>query len=180
MASRSCFAAILLLVLPYCSFRPSLAGESGPLVGMTAAHNSVRRQLDIPPLVWSDRLAEHARDRARHLAEENCCRLRHETSGRYGENLYWASSIRWSDGRREVQEIDAAHVVAAWSSEQQDFDPQTRTCRKRNSTGCGHYTQIIWRQTMTLGCGMAICNDQGQVWVCVYDPPGNIIGQLPY
>ena len=40
----------------------------------------------------------------------------------------------------------------------------------------GHYTQIIWRNTTRIGCGLA-SNAQRDVLVCRYSPPGNFIGQ---
>jgi len=46
---------------------------------------------------------------------------------------------------------------------------------------CGHYTQVVWRSTTTVGCAMAVCKDsQEQIWVCQYQKPGNWVGQKPY
>ncbi|MCF6186802.1 MAG: CAP domain-containing protein [Desulfobulbaceae bacterium] len=153
------------------------AGESGKMQGMTAAHNTIRNQLGIAPLVWSDTLAEYARDRAIKLAKKGC-RMRHGPSGRYGENLYWASAVRWSNGKRQVQEINARHVADSWAQEGNDYNALSKKCR--NGAICGHYTQMIWRDSKELGCGMAVCTDKGQIWVCNYNPPGNFIGQAPY
>ncbi len=44
---------------------------------------------------------------------------------------------------------------------------------------CGHYTQIVWRGTTTLGCAVARSSFR-EVWVCEYSPAGNIVGQRPY
>jgi len=153
------------------------AGESGKMQGMTAAHNTIRNQLGIAPLVWSDTLAEYARARAVGLAKQGC-RMRHGPSGRYGENLYWASAVRWSNGKRQTQNINAGHVADSWAQEGDDYNSQIRKCR--NGAVCGHYTQMIWSGSKELGCGMAVCTDKGQIWVCNYNPPGNFIGQAPY
>src|SRR5262249_51751891 len=40
----------------------------------------------------------------------------------------------------------------------------------------GHFTQLVWVGTRRLGCAKATCNDR-EVWVCNYDPPGNVEGQ---
>ena len=40
----------------------------------------------------------------------------------HGENLFWASPVMWSDGRREVQQITSADVVDAWDEEKQWYD----------------------------------------------------------
>ncbi len=153
------------------------AGEPGKMQGMTAAHNTIRSELGIVPLAWSDTLAEYARARAVGLAKTGC-RMRHEPSGRYGENLYWASAVRWSNGKRETQNISARHVADSWAQEEKDYNAQTKKCRK--GAVCGHYTQMIWRDSKEIGCGMATCTDKGQIWVCNYNPPGNYIGQTPY
>ncbi len=153
------------------------AGESGKMEGMTAAHNTIRNQLGIAPLVWSDSLAEHAKARAITLAKQGC-RMSHGPSGRYGENLYWASAVRWSNGKRQVQEINARHVADSWALEEKNYNSQTKKCQ--NGAICGHYTQMIWKNSKELGCGMAACADNGQIWVCNYNPPGNFIGQTPY
>ena len=44
---------------------------------------------------------------------------------------------------------------------------------------CGHYTQIVWKNTKKVGCAMIECNGTS-TWVCQYDPPGNWVGQKPY
>jgi hypothetical protein len=53
---------------------------------------------------------------------------------------------------------------------------------------CGHYTQIVWKTTTRLGCGVALCDQNSpfmgfpkwEFWVCNYAPPGNYNGQRPY
>ena len=46
----------------------------------------------------------------------------------------------------------------------------------------GHYTQIVWKNTTKVGCGIAnSLTDRGGEWVvCRYSPPGNYVGQKPY
>jgi len=150
---------------------------------MVAAHNAVRSRLGLPDLVWSEELADYAREWALYLAEEKSCRIEHrprngEYARKYGENLYWASPVRYSDGRREVQDVRAEAVVADWVGEAKYFDYEANSCRENRA--CGHYTQVVWRATERLGCARAVCPDKGQVWVCNYDPGGNRVGQRPY
>ena len=40
----------------------------------------------------------------------------------------------------------------------------------------GHFTQVVWRGTTAVGCGRSQCNGL-DVWICQYDPPGNVEGQ---
>ncbi|MCI5139186.1 MAG: hypothetical protein D3922_12405, partial [Candidatus Electrothrix sp. AR1] len=56
------------------------------------------------------------------------------------------------------------------------YDYATNSCH----SVCGHYTQVVWRSTKEVGCGMASCNDKAQLWVCQYNPRGNMLGQKPY
>lgn len=86
-----------------------------------------------------------------------------------GGNIYWASPVTWSDGRREVQAINAADVVSAWADEAQDYHYASNTYCKAGKQ-CGHYTQVVWRDTKQVGCGMSLCPNQAQIWVCNYDP----------
>ena len=152
-------------------------GETGAMQGMTATHNMIRARLGLPALRWSERLAAIASKRAAYLAEHNNCEMRHTRSG-YGENIFWASPVKWSDGKREIQKITAEHVAEAWAAEAANYDYRTNTCR--SGAMCGHYTQMVWKDTRELGCGMAVCDDKAQIWLCVYNPPGNYVGIRPY
>lgn len=38
-------------------------------------------------------------------------------------------------------------------------------------------TQMVWKATTELGCGAADCGpSRGVMYVCRYNPPGNVIG----
>ncbi|MDX1489566.1 MAG: CAP domain-containing protein, partial [Acidiferrobacterales bacterium] len=144
---------------------------------LVATHNKWRKKVGVPPLSWSGALAKDAQAWAEALSKKNC-KMRHSKQRQHGENIFWASAKRWSDGRREVQNISAEFVVNDWGSEVRDYNYKKNKCRRRRQ--CGHYTQVVSRRTQKVGCGMAVCADKGQVWVCRYDPPGNIVGRKPY
>ena len=59
--------------------------------------------------------------------------------------------------------------------EAQGYDVRSNTC----SGVCGHYTQIVWGTTRAVACAVAT-DRRREVWVCNYDPPGNIVGYRPY
>jgi pathogenesis-related protein 1 len=113
--------------------------------------------------VWSTQLAEVARDWANHLIATGS--FVHRPGSRYGENLYALSGGTASP----------AQVVAYWANEARGYDIRSNTCRGV----CGHYTQIVWATTHAVGCAVA-SDPRRQVWVCNYDPPGNVIGYRPY
>ena len=145
--------------------KPWTGEETGALAGLSTAHNQVRADVGVAALAWSPELARYAQDWATQLAA-NGCQLSHRSNLTYGENLFWTSSP-----------VTSQYVVNFWAAEAINYDVSTNTCSAGNV--CGHYTQIIWATTTKFGCGVATCG-QKQVWVCNYDPPGNLYGQKPY
>lgn len=149
--------------------------------GIVAAHNAWRAEVGVTePLRYAKDLAASAQAWANELKRTDRCEMRHsEPKGQYGENLFWASAVRWSDGRVALQPITAQQVVDDWGSERDDYDAARNRCAPGKV--CGHYTQVVWRDTREVGCARAICEDtQTQVWVCHYRPAGNWVGRRPY
>jgi len=161
-------------------------GETGVFVGMTAAHNETREALGLPDLTWSPEIAQFAQEWSDSLAADECGSIAHRNQNRYGENIAMSGSTRAGDV------FSPEDAVAGWVAEVACWDfgtiSGTESCNTAcvedlNSNGCGHYTQVVWRNTQRVGCGYSTCVAQGfnfQVWVCNYDPPGNFIGQAPY
>ena len=72
---------------------------------------------------------------------------------------------------------DPQGVVDMWMSETAWYHYATNSCDSGQE--CGHYTQIVWRDTKRVGCAVARGRER-EVWVCNYDPPGNWAGRRPY
>ena len=176
--------------LLFATFFSACSTVSGPITpsfagmqGMLESHNQVRAKHGLAPLSWSMPLANSSQDWSNHLAANNSCRMQHRSHAgkdfeEYGENLFWASPKRWSDGVVEPQLVTAPEVAKAWADEWADYDYARDSCTPGKQ--CGHYTQMIWRDTTHVGCAMTLCPDLGQIWVCSYNPPGNWRGQRPY
>ncbi|MBZ5498787.1 MAG: Fis family transcriptional regulator [Acidobacteriia bacterium] len=130
---------------------------------MLAAHNAVRGQVKVPPLQWSDQLAAVAQKWADKLLAEH--RFVHSPDSRYGENLF---DITGAAAKPSV-------VIKHWASEFRNYNYASNACNGI----CGHYTQIVWRDSKRVGCAVARGGGR-EVWVCNYDPPGNWVGQRPY
>jgi uncharacterized protein YkwD len=163
-------------MLAACSNYPISSDYNGVDRSMiVAAHNRWRSQVGVPDLSWSAALANSAQAWANHLKSTNCA-LEHSAGSNYGENLYTASAALWSNKKREIQKITAEDVVDRWASEIENYNHADNSCEGV----CGHYTQVVWKDTQQVGCGMAICASKDQVWVCHYYPPGNYVGQRPY
>lgn len=127
--------------------------------------NQARAQLGEPPLLWDERVAAYAQWYADQRRGD--CALRH-SFGPYGENIFWGSGKNW-------QPYDAA---AAWLNEKKYYDSGTNSCI--GDQMCGHYTQIVWKNTKSIGCARVGC-DNGQIFMtCNYFPPGNYVGEKPY
>ncbi|TAD74028.1 MAG: SCP-like extracellular [Sphingomonadales bacterium] len=133
------------------------------------AHNLARDDVGLPPLVWSDRLAQDAAGWARHLA----------STGRYdhaspdirkgqGENLWRGPRGYWT----------AWEKVGFFVAEKRHFRPGNfpDVSRTGRWSDVGHYTQVIWPQTREVGCAVAHTSSD-EVLVCRYWPAGNVWGQ---
>jgi pathogenesis-related protein 1 len=130
-----------------------------------AAHNAIRSKVGVPPLAWSDELAQVAQQWANKLMIMGV--FQHSTDDRYGENLFQISGPGASSNPYEV--------VNAWGAESAFYRYTDNKC----SGLCGHYTQIVWRETKAVGCAVAR-DSQHEIWVCNYAPFGNIVGERPY
>jgi len=145
---------------------------------IVSAHNQWRRVVNVPDLHWSAKLADMAQRHADTLKNAKACQPMHSQASDFGENMFWASPIQYSDGFTEIQQLTPTQVVDDWGSEKNDYNYPSNSCAVGKR--CGHYTQIIWNSTTEVGCGKAFCPDNSQVWVCNYEPAGNYVGQKPY
>ncbi|MEN8213517.1 MAG: CAP domain-containing protein [Pseudomonadota bacterium] len=183
------FLLLGLLLVPAigsCStkaYHPAARHTPSDMEAFLQPHNAIRSQHGLPALKWSAQLAGYARQWADHLQQRNNCNMKHRPrrgrfAQQYGENLFWTGARRWSDGRIELQTYSPEMVTHAWADEMRDFHYPGNRCRPGKV--CGHYTQIVWRDTREIGCARAVCRDLSQIWVCNYNPPGNYIGEKPY
>ena len=132
------------------------------------AHNKARLRSGLPPLSYNQTLAKFAKKYASFRA--NDCSLKH-SNGPYGENLFWGGV----DGVSKWTPKDA---VYAWVKEHKFYNKAKNSCMPGKK--CGHYTQIMWRDTKKVGCALSYCKDKSTYVVCEYDPPGNIEGLSPF
>jgi len=140
-----------------------------------AAHNAARASAAptpkpaLPALTWNASAAAAAQDWA------NRCVWGHNSGrGNLGENIFAGTGS-----------YTATQIVNDWNGEKAFYNRATNRC----GTGkvCGHYTQLVWRGTTSVGCAEKLCSSGspfgGGNWksyVCGYSPPGNVVGQKPY
>ncbi|GIL67279.1 hypothetical protein Vafri_20710 [Volvox africanus] len=156
-----------------------LGGTSCPDAEFVLArHNVYRGRHQARPLRWSVILAESATAYAQQLARQGCP-LTHSPDNDIGENLLVSQRVPKPDNT-------CGMAAQAWYGEVQDYEFNTsRPFRDNWPKGIGHFTQMIWRNTMYLGCGVAVADQNYEIMpgrmarggckiiVCHYKTPGN-------
>jgi len=151
------------------------AGKSLPFVSAGAfssrilrAHNAERASFGLPALAWDPALAAGAAAYARQLASTGTFQHsnRRARPG-VGENLWMGTAGAFGPER----------MVGGWASEKRWFKAGTfpNVSRTGRWSDVGHYSQMVWRTTTRVGCGVAPGRGR-EVLVCRYSPAGNIDG----
>ncbi len=135
-------------------------------------HNDARAEVGTPPLVLDDGLNRDALAYAEQLAASG--QFQHSPINSrpgQGENL-WAGT---------PSAFSYEEMAGAWIEEKQFYvhDRFPNVSNTGNWQDVGHYTQIIWRDTQKLGCGIAT-GSGSDILVCRYSPAGNVAGQFAY
>ncbi|WP_458720750.1 CAP domain-containing protein [Candidatus Nitrosocosmicus sp. R] len=140
-------------------------------------HDQERKAVNNPALSWSDSLAADAQSWADHITtlglgpNDKAPHAPFDINNPQGENLAW--------GHKDY--FTTAAGVDGWAAEKSNYDgqPLTENDFVEGVPMIGHYTQMVWKGTTQIGCGIA--SDAGQTYlVCRYSPPGNYLGQTPY
>ncbi|XP_072951953.1 pathogenesis-related protein PR-1 type-like [Typha angustifolia] len=130
-------------------------------------HNAARAEVNVGPLSWDDNVAAFAQDYANQRAGD--CALQHSGTSLYGENIYMGpAGASWT----------AANAVDLWVKEKQYYDYNSNSCVEGQM--CEHYTQVVWANSLYLGCAAVTCDNGGTFITCNYSPPGNYKGERPY
>jgi hypothetical protein len=152
---------------------------------MLAAHNEKRKLHCACPLSWSASLASGAQTYA------SKCNL--GVHGSSGENL--ATAVVVSNGVAKLPAKPNAQAFQdAWYSENTAYSFTSPRLVLENPGMNGHFTQVVWKGSTQLGCGIATCKmkvkmkysdgrevdeiHDGTQWVCRYSPAGNNPAQL--
>ncbi|TVU40951.1 hypothetical protein EJB05_14437, partial [Eragrostis curvula] len=166
-SNLACLALVLVaaataLVAP-CAAQDDLAQQFVDL------HDAARKDVGLGPVHWDNNVAAYAQSYA--AQRQGDCALIHSTNRPYGENIYMGPAGKaWS----------AADAVGLWVEEKQYYDHGSNTCSAPADKSCGHYTQIVWRDSTAIGCARVDCTNGGVFIICSYNPPGNVNGQSPY
>lgn len=171
-------------------WRAAIANGDAVVAGET---NNQPTASNMVKLVWDEDLAAVAQEHA------NGCDFSHSSSqarsatyealtgtapGWIGENIaaaFAGPGFPMAQLRARYQDH-----IDSWTAELADYTYGS----PGNCTGvCGHYTQVVWANSVNLGCGIAECPTltglsggpfTGAILVCNYLPGGNFNNQAPY
>jgi pathogenesis-related protein 1 len=160
------------------------------------AHNDMRRDVypaarTMPMLTWDQTLANFA-----YSYIQTCPGVKHSSQtarvnpdaynyGYLGENLAAGTDTT------KYGINGGANAVAMWNGQAKGYTyvgPPTcnitypHVCGTCNISDCGHYTQVVWGFSTSVGCAYAYCPTTTYInyWLCAYGPGGNYMGQDPY
>lgn len=128
-------------------------------------HNAFRCMHEATPMVWDDSIAQNAQSWATEVEGE----MNHSPEDKrknvngisyLGENLAWGAM--------------GGEAVDMWYDEVDCTHPRGKvTYFNEGSCDTGHYTQLVWKSSTKLGCGV-----HGKLTVCQYGPGGNYQGRF--
>jgi hypothetical protein len=166
-------AATIVLVVASPALQGGVGARQNFDERLLAAHNRERDAMGVPPLNWDATLARSAREWARHLARTG--RFEHSPDGPWyaepeGENL-WAGTVNY---------YQPESMIGLWAEEKRNYKSGVfpNNSRSGQVTDVGHYTQLIWARTGTVGCALERGKDE-DVLVCRYAQAGNVLGEKP-
>lgn len=135
----------------------ALASQPEFVTSMLTAINGYRNRHSAPGLYWNYTLATSA------LAYAQACNLEHASDPTFGETLAAGTSV------------DLDFYVDLWyTKEAASYDYNNPGF----SLNTGHFTQLVWASTASVGCGFSSgCGSEyPNFLVCRYDVAGNVVG----
>ncbi|XP_020385271.1 uncharacterized protein glipr2 [Rhincodon typus] len=143
--------------------------ESGSAQGDSGEHfaaqllksvNEYRVKHGAGPLTLNAAMSEKAEKWVKHLVASRT--LKHSDTP-YGENIW----CQQGSGSLQVTGKDAAD---SWYNEIKNYDFSSPGFQKN----CGHFTQLVWRESKEMGAGLASDGKGLTIVVAQFDPAGNI------
>lgn len=160
-----CSTILALLCVMASSFLIDVRAQNTPQ-DFLIPHNAARKAVGVGPLVWNNSLASYAANYTNMMKEH--CTLEENPDGPLGENLFWAPSEGYT----------AKDAVADWVSERTWYMVAFNSCHVTKV--CHHYTQVVWKKSVWLGCAAVRCVSGAVLISCNYSPKGNIPDERPY
>jgi len=162
-------ALALIMGLMLAGAQPRVANFEQRIL---SSHNHERAIVGVNALIWDETLAQNAQAWADELVSTRAFKHSPSYKGavREGENIWGGTP----------QAFTPEGMVALWINEKRQF--VSGTFPRNSTTGrvddVSHYTQLIWRRTNAVGCGLGR-GDHEEVLVCRYSEAGNVRGFRP-
>ncbi|MGB6529616.1 MAG: CAP domain-containing protein, partial [Candidatus Nitrosopolaris sp.] len=143
-----------------------------------AVHNSERRAVGVPDLVWNDTLASGAKAWAEYLATTG----KFEHSSGYMPRYEYGENIAGFDPSQGISAPGGGQML--WVAEKNNY--HGGPINETNAGLISHYTMMVWRTTKSIGCATASGTGHPfSILVCRYSPGpthggGNTFGEKPY
>src|SRR5437667_11647058 len=134
--------------------------KAAEISDLLEAQNKARAEHKLTALTWDCKLADFAQEWAGRGVFE------HRTDSEVGENMFVSAAT----------DTAATAAIQRWMLEKPFWNNKTGTCQTGKT--CTHFTQIVWKTTARVGCGINR-NAMGKwklLLVCNYNPAGNLPG----
>ena len=161
--------SILVLILFQSSFFSPLITRAQNLFShkekeeLLSEHNFFRKIVNAKNLQWSVDLEQKALTLAYRIAQNP---ISFTNNSDYGLNLY-----------KNAHRPKPEQIVKKWADEQIYYTGNPIT--QKGLFIYQNYTQIIWKQTISVGCAMSKTKGGTYIVVCFYNPKGNTLGEKP-
>ncbi|GIL92975.1 hypothetical protein Vretifemale_20450, partial [Volvox reticuliferus] len=131
-------------------------GSCPDIKAVLDAHNTLRAVHKSPALTWSSDLAASATAWAKN--QSTSCRTGSSSFAKLGENVFLMQSMPRPSS-------DCVQAVRPWYTgiKEYKFDPVKPFTLNQYSSNAFRATQIIWKNTTTVGCGMAL--GESKYWI---------------
>ncbi|CDR97231.1 SCP-like extracellular protein family protein, putative [Babesia bigemina] len=134
---------------------------------MLAALNDYREFHSSPPLKWSDKLASSADKLAAELSRQLNCNI----------PLYYRNELGTNYLSAALDGFSEAVAAQFWYEGHTDYDFENGGPLNRNPNVLS-FTQLVWKSSQEVGCGVACCDGRQVVLICRFNPPGNTQGHF--
>ncbi|MGW0565432.1 CAP family protein [Streptomyces sp. NPDC003016] len=133
-------------------------------------HNAYRARHGAPALKIDPKIVDHAKSRVNYISQYEGLSKGYSGFTGYGESRHWSATTQ------SGQMGTCQQAVTAWYDERRKYD----YARPGYSMETGFFTQVVWKETTSIGCARAA--GQSSKWyetyvVCNYQPPGNYQGR---
>ena len=154
---------------------------------------NIRRCMNgVPPFIWDNSLQQNAQSWANKIQQQSNCNITDFANANNG-SPHGPMSVLASEGQTIASitapicspdstdpNCNTASVVTGlWYNE---YYPGVDLTQFNENVG--HYTQLVWKNTTNVGCGMVSCNNNDgtstRTVVCNFSPPGNIDDPYDY